>query len=149
MFVFGVVVIEVWETDLPVWGFVLALLIGAFCLVLCRCALSSRVSHLLYFSICVYSSFECDPGHYGSATGAERRHGADHRIRPSWPADCDDVVQDMGEYYHGAGGYSHERLQACPLHEDRTSPDVLLSGCRYHHCWYCAAWCAGMDVLQY
>jgi hypothetical protein len=30
MFVFGVVVIEVWETDLPVWGFVLALLIGAF-----------------------------------------------------------------------------------------------------------------------
>ncbi|KAN0109004.1 OPT oligopeptide transporter [Russula decolorans] len=27
MFVFGVVVIEVWETDLPVWGFVLALLI--------------------------------------------------------------------------------------------------------------------------
>ena len=32
MFVFGVVVIEVWETGLPVWGFVLALLIGAFCL---------------------------------------------------------------------------------------------------------------------
>jgi len=28
MFVFGVVVIEVWETDLPVWGFVLALLIS-------------------------------------------------------------------------------------------------------------------------
>jgi hypothetical protein len=34
MFVFCVVVIEVWETDLPVWGFVLALLICAFCLVL-------------------------------------------------------------------------------------------------------------------
>ena len=33
MFVFGVVVIEVWETDLPVWGFVIALLIGPFCLV--------------------------------------------------------------------------------------------------------------------
>ena len=30
MFVFGVVVIEVWKTDLPVWGFVLALLICAF-----------------------------------------------------------------------------------------------------------------------
>jgi hypothetical protein len=30
MFVFGVIVIEVWETDLPVWGFVLALLICAF-----------------------------------------------------------------------------------------------------------------------
>jgi hypothetical protein len=30
MFVFGVVVIEVWETDLPVWGFVLALLIVRF-----------------------------------------------------------------------------------------------------------------------
>jgi hypothetical protein len=34
MFVFGVVVIEVWETDLPVWGFVLALLICAFYLIL-------------------------------------------------------------------------------------------------------------------
>ena len=31
MFAFGVVIIEVWETDLPVWGFVLALLICAFC----------------------------------------------------------------------------------------------------------------------
>ncbi|KAN0111238.1 OPT oligopeptide transporter domain containing protein [Russula decolorans] len=28
MFVFGVIIIEVWETDLPVWGFVLALLIS-------------------------------------------------------------------------------------------------------------------------
>jgi hypothetical protein len=33
MFVFGVVVIEVWETDLPVWGFALALLICTFYLV--------------------------------------------------------------------------------------------------------------------
>ena len=41
MFVFGVVVIEVWETDLPVWGFVLALLICAFCLVPLHRALSS------------------------------------------------------------------------------------------------------------
>ena len=30
MFVFGVVSIEVWETQFPVWGFVLALCIGAF-----------------------------------------------------------------------------------------------------------------------
>jgi len=30
MFVFGVVAIEVWKTQLPVWGFVLALLICAF-----------------------------------------------------------------------------------------------------------------------
>ena len=41
MFVFGVIVIEVWETDLPVWGFILALLICAFCLVIRYCALSS------------------------------------------------------------------------------------------------------------
>ena len=41
MFVFGVIVIEVWETDLPVWGFVLALLICAFCPVLLHRALSS------------------------------------------------------------------------------------------------------------
>ena len=29
MFLFGIVVIEVWETQLPVWAFVLALLICA------------------------------------------------------------------------------------------------------------------------
>ena len=40
MFVFGVVVIEVWETDLPVWGFVLALSICAF-VSLRHCAPSS------------------------------------------------------------------------------------------------------------
>ena len=32
MFVFGVVAIEVWDTDFPVWAFVLALLICMFCL---------------------------------------------------------------------------------------------------------------------
>ena len=53
MLVFGVVVIEVWETDLPVWGFFLALLICAFCLqiVLRHCALSSR------FHICCVLAF--------------------------------------------------------------------------------------------
>jgi hypothetical protein len=30
MFVFGVVLIEVWESQLPVWGFLLALCIGVF-----------------------------------------------------------------------------------------------------------------------
>ena len=30
MFMFGVVVIEVWKTELPVWGFVLVLLICTF-----------------------------------------------------------------------------------------------------------------------
>jgi hypothetical protein len=29
MFVFGVVSIEVWHTQFPVWGFVISLLIGA------------------------------------------------------------------------------------------------------------------------
>jgi hypothetical protein len=149
MFVFGVVVIEVWETDLPVWGFVLALLICAFCVVLRHCALSSQVLHSLCFSIRVYSPFGCDPGHYDPATWAERHHGADHWLRPSWPPDCGDVVQDMGSYYHDSRDWVHERLQACPLHEDPTSPDVLLSGCRHHCCRYRAAWCASMDVLQY
>ena len=41
MFVFGIVVIEVWGTDLPVWGFVFALLICAFYLALPCCRLSS------------------------------------------------------------------------------------------------------------
>ncbi len=37
MFVFGIVVIEVWDTELPVWGFVLSLLI---------CMLSYRYTQL-------------------------------------------------------------------------------------------------------
>ena len=74
MFVFGVVVIEVWETGLPVWGFVLTLLICAFCLVLRYCALSSRVSHSLCFSIRVYSTFKCDRSHCGTATCWAERH---------------------------------------------------------------------------
>ena len=149
MFVFGVVVIEVWETGLPVWGFVLALLICASRLVHRNSALSSRISLLLCFSIYVYSPFECDRGHYKPATWAERDRGTDHRIRSSWPPDCDDVVQDMGSSYHDPGDYVPVRPQACSLHEDRTSPDVLLSGCRHSCCWYRAAWRASMDVLQY
>ena len=74
MFVFGVVVIEVWETDLPVWGFALALLIRAFCLVLRRCVPSSPVSHSLHFSIRVFSPFEYDQGHYGPNNCTERHH---------------------------------------------------------------------------
>jgi hypothetical protein len=49
MFVFGVVVIEVWETDLPVWGFVLALLISAFCLVLRHYAFEFHIRCVLAF----------------------------------------------------------------------------------------------------
>ncbi len=33
MFGFGVIAIEVWDTDFPVWAFVLALLICMFCLI--------------------------------------------------------------------------------------------------------------------
>lgn len=32
MFVFGVISIEVWHTQMPVWAFVLALIIGMFTL---------------------------------------------------------------------------------------------------------------------
>ena len=96
MFVFGVIVIEVWETDLPVWGFALALLIRAFCLILRHCVPSSPVSHSLYFSIRVYSPFDCDSGHYQPATWTERHGGDGYWIRPSWPSDCEYAVQDLG-----------------------------------------------------
>lgn len=43
MFVFGVISIEVWDTEFPVWAFVLALMICAFSPSLLRRALSSRV----------------------------------------------------------------------------------------------------------
>ena len=148
MFVFGVVVIEVWKTDLSVWGFVLALLICAFCLVLRHHVLSSQI-HPLFFSIRVYSPFQYGRSHYEPGSWAKRHYGADYWIRPSWLPDCDDVVQDMGLYYHAAGDCVHHQLEACPLHEDPTSPDVLLSGRCHHRCWHRAAWCASVDVLQY
>ena len=99
MFVFGVVAIEVWDTDFPVWGFVLALLICMFCL----CAFFPGLTFAVYFSVLVYRPYWCDPSHYESASGAQCHHGADHRIRPSWPSDRDDDVQDMGLYYDDAG----------------------------------------------
>ena len=37
MFVFGVVSIEVWKSELPVWGFVLALCIGVLIGSACDC----------------------------------------------------------------------------------------------------------------
>ena len=149
MFVFGVVVIEVWETDLPVWGFALALLICTFCLVPRHCVLSSPILHSLHFSIRVYSPIEYDHGYYGPVSWAKRHYGADYWIRPSWSPDCDDVVQDMGLYYHATGDYVHRRLEVCPLHEDCTSPAILLSGRCHHRCWHRAGWCASVDVLQY
>jgi hypothetical protein len=72
--VFGVIIIEVWETDLPVWGFVLALLICVFCLVLRHCVLSFRVSRSFCFSFRVYSPLEYDRGHYEPVYWAERYH---------------------------------------------------------------------------
>jgi OPT family oligopeptide transporter len=51
MFTFGVVVIEVWETQLPVWAFVLALMIGGR-FHICR-AFFSNVT-IRTFSLCVH-----------------------------------------------------------------------------------------------
>ena len=100
------------------------------------------------FSIRVYHPYWRDPGHYEPASWVERHHGVDHRLRPSRSPDCDDAVQDLGLYYYGAGASIHERLQARPLHEACTSPDVLLPGRRYCRCWDRAARRASVDVLQ-
>ena len=145
MFVFGVVSIEVWKTDLPVWGFVLALLICMFCLTLIFPSLTVAV----YFSIRVYCSYWYNPSHYEPTSWAQRHHGANHRIRPSWPSDCDDDVQDMGLYYHDSGTEFCVRSQARTLHEDCASPDVLLSGRLYRRRRHRATRGASVDVLQY
>jgi len=57
MFVFGVIVIEVWKTQLPVWGFVLALLICAFTL-LGRDLFVTVNIHVL--SIHLHCPYRCD-----------------------------------------------------------------------------------------
>jgi hypothetical protein len=58
MFMFGVVVIEVWKTELPVWGFVLALLICAFT-ELGRDLFVTVNIHVL--SIHIHCPYRCDP----------------------------------------------------------------------------------------
>lgn len=104
MFTFGVIAIEVWDTQFPVWAFVLALLIRAFCPALFLLAPNNSFC----FSDVLYGPHRCDSGHHEPASWAQRHHGVDHRICPSWPSDCDDDVQDMGLYHHGAGASIHE-----------------------------------------
>lgn len=149
MFVFGVIAIEVWHTDFPVWGLILALSVCMFCITASFCAFFPRLTFAVYFSLRVYRPYWCDPSHYEPASWAECHYGADNRIRPPWPSACDDDVQDMGLYYHDAGAEFYSRFQAGPLHEGRASPDVLLPGRRYHCCWHRAARRAIVDVLQY
>ena len=145
MFVLSVVCIEVWKTDLPVWGFVLALLICMFCFTFIFPSLTFAV----YFSIRVYCPYRYNRSHYEPASWAQCLHGADHRLPPTWPSDCDDAVQDMGLYYHVAGTEVYVRSQAGTLHEDCSSPDVLLSDRLYRRRRHRAAWRASVDVLQY
>ena len=100
MFVFGIVSIEVWETQLPVWGFVLALCIGVLYNLLIISldvdipVLSMRILHYTRWS---------DPGHNQPASWAKRHHRVGHWICSPRPPNCDDAVQNLGLYQHEAG----------------------------------------------
>jgi hypothetical protein len=107
MFVFGIIAIEAWDTHFPIWAFMLALIICTICLIFILRFLPELI-FVLCFSVRVYRPYWRDPGHYEPAGWAQRHHGAHHRIRTSWSSDCDDVVQDMGLYYHDAGAAIHE-----------------------------------------
>jgi OPT family oligopeptide transporter len=65
MFAFGVISIEVWHTDFPVWGFVLALLICAFIFA----ATSIVEAYIILYSIRVRNTHWHDPGYHQPTTG--------------------------------------------------------------------------------
>ena len=103
MFVFGIVSIEVWKSQLPVWGFVLALCISAYDpLVIFLCA------NIPVLSIRVRHTRRHDPGHNEPASWAKRHHRAYHRIRHPRPPDCDDAVQNLGLYLHDSSTSIHQ-----------------------------------------
>lgn len=98
MFVFGVISIEVWHTDFPVWAFVLALIICTSTLP--RCSINTN---LFIYSFRVRDPYWYDSSHHQSTSWSQRCYGVDYRLRTSWQAHCYDDVQDLGVYYHGSG----------------------------------------------
>ena len=102
MSVFGIVSIEVWESQLPVWGFVLALCIGVHDLLVIFLWVN-----ILVRSIRVRHTRRHDAGHNKPAGWAKRHHRVYHRIRPPWPPDCDDAVQNLGLYLHDSSTSIH------------------------------------------
>ena len=71
MFALGVISIEVWPTDMPVWAFVVALLIGESL----RCPLDFDYTNVhMPFSIHLCDSMRHDTGNHQSANWFEVRH---------------------------------------------------------------------------
>ena len=103
MFVFGVVSIEVWETQLPVWGFVLALCIGVF--ISSTFSLSTNIP---LFSIRIHYTNRRDPGQNEPGSWAKRHYRDDRWIRSPWPPHCYDAIQNVGLYPFGAGTSIYE-----------------------------------------
>ncbi len=78
MFIFGVVCIEVWHTEMPVWAFILALV---SCLAyiqssICSNAPFSRLVHLLL----LHPPDRYDSGYHQPASRFECHYGAHHRL---------------------------------------------------------------------
>jgi hypothetical protein len=69
MFVFGTVAIEVWDTQFPVWAFVLSLAICTFYFAFVMHFLP-KFNTCLCFSVRVYCPYWCDPGYYEPASWA-------------------------------------------------------------------------------
>lgn len=121
MFVFGVISIEVWPTEFPVWAFVLSLVIctsGASSVSLTFCGLTSLCSFRLYYP------YWHDPGYHKSASWTERYHRTYHRLRFTRTAGCNDDVQDLGLHHHGTSLNIRLRLQARTLHEGSSKTTI-------------------------
>ena len=148
MFVFGAVSIEVWHTDLPIWAYIIALVIG--------------MSHSSIFSLPLNADRFCftlslllchphwyDPGYHQSANRSQRYHRARHRLHAPRKAHRNDDVQDLGIHYHGPSPSILIRFQTRSLHEASPPCHVLGTGCGLRGCWYRPAWCSSVDVHQH
>lgn len=98
MFVFGIIAIELWDTKMPVWALVLALLICTYKFSCSEIQLTDVAASLL-----LRDSNRHDPGYNESADWAQRNHRTHRWVRSSGKTDMHDAVQDVRLYYYGAG----------------------------------------------
>ena len=110
-FALAVITVEVFDTHLPVWALVLALLVAGVFLIpvgMIQAITNQQVGlKLVLERFCESSDSASDC--IACAT-TQCRHRTCDRLRPSGTSCCYDDVQDLGLHYHGPSIAIHFRL---------------------------------------
>ena len=131
MFVFGIISIEVWPTQFPVWAFVLALII-AFVYVIPIGMIQAITNQQIGLNVITELIIGYIlPGKPIAMMMFKVRHPATpHHPQPLTP------TADLGLHLHGPSPLLHLRLQTGALHEDPAAANVLVPNCRDRHRGY-------------